>query len=72
MQTNERAAKRSYNDVLRAKFADFLMRHRVEMSDECFEDLLALVKEECLQSFKNGLAAGRKRPAGTRASSPEA
>ena len=72
MQSNERAAKGSYKDVLRAKFADFTLSHGIEeLDNQSFEDLLALVQEECLRSFKNGLAAGRKRP-GSRSTRPEA
>jgi hypothetical protein len=72
MRTNEHAAKRPYNEVLRAKLADFVMEHGVEMSDDCFETLFATVKDESLRSFKNGLAASRKRPAGNRPSRQEA
>ena len=55
--------KRSYRDILRAKLADLVMEHRAEMGDECFEELCTLVNDECLRSFKNGLAAGRSRAA---------
>ena len=53
--------KRSYKDILRAKLADVVLEHRAEMGDECFEELCTLVNEECLRSFKNGLAAGKSR-----------
>jgi len=54
-------SKETYQDVLRAKLADLVMEHRAKMGDECFEELCALVSDECLRSFKNGLAAGKSR-----------
>ena len=53
--------KQSYKDIIRAKLADLVMEHNAEMGDECFEELCTLVNEECLRSFRNGIAAGKSR-----------
>lgn len=68
MQTNERAAKRSYKDELLERVAQTFPGQPYDLQEAIF----AFVEAEALQSWKNGLAAGRRRPAGTRTSSPRA